>query len=189
MKDFFPFKLAARYVYNFRSSELDGPAVVSVTVLKIAKAGRNTAAHIRMTTEYRGDFADILYTVKKTSKAVIAGDGIVMGGRTEFPLPPAKGKSWSESGDESAIAALDDRVSIPAGTFSGCMRVETKLENSGSARRWYAPGAGLVREECSAPELEAVLELAEMRQATPRELLPPNRRRKTALPKGNGTGS
>jgi len=61
-----------------------------------------------------------------------------------------------------SIAALDDTVTVPAGQFTGCIRVDGSGSRSvrtdrGNAsaevtvvhREWYAPGVGLVRVERS----------------------------------------
>jgi len=182
MKDFFPLEQGTRCVYKYHSSEFDGPAVVLITVIKAGKAGPN----VRMTTEVKGDCADSEYTIHKTAKAVISEDGIVFGGRTEFPLPAAVGKHWMESGDRSEIVSLSDKVSVKAGKFSGCMKVETKIEDSGTALRWYAPDVGLVREEYNGSNLRATVELVEFRPATVEEMKKPDRRRKSAIRRVKG---
>ena len=62
-----------------------------------------------------------------------------------------------EVASESRVAASDERVTVPAGTFSHCVRVETRIAARTPSRvepteivhyfeEWYAPGVGLVRQ-------------------------------------------
>lgn len=100
-----------------------------------------------------------------------------------LPAQPAPGMSWSASSRTAALAktgppqqtlyridvevplrytveSVDDVVEVPAGRFSGCLRVAGRGSVSADVRNyigratiaievreWYAPGVGLVRAE------------------------------------------
>jgi hypothetical protein len=52
--------------------------------------------------------------------------------------------------DKSTVVALDVEITVPAGTFTGCMETEDvdPLSDSGGVEhKFYCPGVGLVREE------------------------------------------
>ena len=52
--------------------------------------------------------------------------------------------------DSSTVVALDVEVSVPAGTFTGCMETEDidpLADSGGTEHKFYCPGVGLVREE------------------------------------------
>lgn len=50
--------------------------------------------------------------------------------------------------DMGQIAAVGDSVSVPYGSFTGCLRTkEWSLLEAGSTKKWYARGVGFVRAE------------------------------------------
>ncbi len=53
-----------------------------------------------------------------------------------------------EAEDNGQVAAIDDKVKVPAGEYTGCIRTKewSDLE-SGSEKKWYAKGVGFVRSE------------------------------------------
>jgi len=54
--------------------------------------------------------------------------------------------NWAE--DMGQIVAVGETVTVPAGTFTNCLRTrEWSLLESGSEKKWYAPQVGLVRSE------------------------------------------
>jgi hypothetical protein len=56
--------------------------------------------------------------------------------------------NWAE--DMGQIVAVGETVTVPAGTFTNCLRTrEWSLLESGSEKRWYAPQVGLVRSEAA----------------------------------------
>ncbi len=69
--------------------------------------------------------------------------------------PIEVGSSWTSvvSGsvtERYRIAAVDETVTVPAGTFPGCVRVRSQARTAGAeqvAELTYAPGVGLVRLE------------------------------------------
>lgn len=54
--------------------------------------------------------------------------------------------NWAE--DMAQITAVGETVTVPAGTFTNCIRTkEWSLLESGGEKRWYAPQVGFVRSE------------------------------------------
>src|SRR5262249_37786068 len=54
--------------------------------------------------------------------------------------------NWAE--DMGQIVATGETVTVPAGTFTNCLRTrEWSMLESGTEKRWYAPRIGLVRSE------------------------------------------
>lgn len=89
-----------------------------------------------------------------------AQPGIVM------PAQPRVGERYrqeyavNEAEDIGQIAALNETVSVPAGTFTGCVRTrEWSMLESGTSKKWYARGVGLVRAECTGGEVSVLLSI------------------------------
>jgi hypothetical protein len=68
--------------------------------------------------------------------------------------------------DMATIVALGETVSVPAGTFTGCLKTRdfTPLEPGVEEFKWYCPGVGLVKEQGARSVLELV---SVVRQAVP----------------------
>ncbi len=65
---------------------------------------------------------------------------------------------WAE--DMGQIVALGETVTVPAGTFTNCLRTkEWSLLESGGEKRWYAPGVGFVRSEGIGGEVVTLLSI------------------------------
>ena len=77
-----------------------------------------------------------------------AQPGIVM------PAHPKVGDRYrqeyavNDAEDIGQIAALNESTTVPFGTFTGCVVArEWSMLESGTSKRWYAKGIGLVRDE------------------------------------------
>ena len=77
-----------------------------------------------------------------------AQPGIVM------PAHPKVGDRYrqeyavNDAEDIGQIAALNESTTVPFGTFNGCIVArEWSMLESGTSKRWYAKGIGLVRDE------------------------------------------
>ncbi len=84
-----------------------------------------------------------------------------------MPAQPRVGERYrqeyaaNEAEDIGQIAALNETVSVPAGTFTGCLRTrEWSMLESGTSKKWYARGVGLVRAECTGGEVSTLLSFA-----------------------------
>ena len=60
--------------------------------------------------------------------------------------------------DMGQVIALNESVTVPAGSFKECVRTkEWSLLESGSDKKWYAKGVGLVRIESTGGEVMTLL--------------------------------
>ncbi len=160
MADYFPLKEKTRYEYKFTSTEFDGTARVFIDILSVGKKAGKTVAQARMIFELR-DSHTTEYAITKDAKWLTTADGVVIGGRREFPLPVKEGAKWDEYPDASEIVSLSDKVAIKAGKFSNCMKVVTMLAagDAGKSVRYYAPGTGYILEEYNGEDKTCELEL------------------------------
>ena len=87
-----------------------------------------------------------------------AQPGIVM------PARPRVGERYRQeylanvAEDVGQIAALDETVTVPLGTYKECVRTrEWSMLESGTSRKWYAKGIGLVRAESTDGEVSTLV--------------------------------
>ncbi len=60
--------------------------------------------------------------------------------------------------DIAQIAALDEAVTVPLGTYKDCVLTrEWSMLESGTSKKWYAKGVGLVRAECTSGETSLLI--------------------------------
>jgi hypothetical protein len=160
MSDYFPLKEKTRYEYKFTSTEFEGVAKVFIDILSVGKKAAKTVAEARMIFELR-DSHTTTYNITRDAKWLTTADGVVIGGRREFPLPVKEGAKWDEYPDASEVVSLSDKVSIKAGKFAKCMKIVTMLAggDSGKSVRYYAPGVGYILEEYNGEDKTCELEL------------------------------
>jgi len=158
--EYFPLKENTRYEYRLKSTEFDGAARIFIDILKVAKKPAKTVAQARMIFELR-DSHITEYTITRDAKWLTTADGVIVGGRREFPLPVKEGAKWSEAPDSSEIVSISDKISIKAGKFQKCMKVVNMLSGgeAGKSVRYYAPGVGYILEEYSGEDKTCELEL------------------------------
>jgi hypothetical protein len=87
----------------------------------------------------------LLYAI--TPLGIARREGPVLG---DFLIkdPIAAGASWPVAQGKAQIAAIGQSVTVPAGTFTGCVVVEeTRSEPNRIVRTTYAPGVGPVQVE------------------------------------------
>lgn len=87
-----------------------------------------------------------------------AQPGIVM------PAHPRVGERYrmeyaaNEAEDVARIAALNETVTVPFGTFKECVRTkEWSMLESGTSTKWYAKGVGLVRDDSPGGEVSTLV--------------------------------
>ncbi|MGD9641150.1 MAG: hypothetical protein AB7V08_00270 [Elusimicrobiales bacterium] len=160
MADYFPLKDKTRFEYKFTSTEFEGTARVFIDILEVKKKAAKLVAQARMIFELR-DSHTTEYTITRDAKWLTTADGVIVGGRREFPLPAKEGAKWDESPDASEVVSLSDKVSIKAGKFANCMKIVTMLAggDAGKSVRYYAPGVGYILEEYSGEDKTCELEL------------------------------
>jgi len=158
--DYFPLKEKTRHEYKFTSTEFEGAAKILIDLLEVKKKAGKTVAQARMVFELR-DSHTTLYTITRDAKWLTTADGVITGGRREFPLPAKEGVKWDEYPDSSEVVSLSDKVSIAAGKFAKCMKVVTMLAggDAGKSVRYYAPGVGHILEEYNGEDKTCELEL------------------------------
>ncbi|MBI4656413.1 MAG: hypothetical protein HY746_06685 [Elusimicrobia bacterium] len=158
--DYFPLKTGTRLEYKYKSTEFDGIAKIYIDILDVAKKPGKITARAQMTFILR-DTHETEYKITKDKKWVITADGIIIGGRKEFPLPPREGVKWDEHPDANAIVSMSDKLAIKAGKFTKCMKVVSSLAggDAGKSVRYYAPNVGYILEEYSGEDKNCEVEL------------------------------
>ncbi len=158
--EYFPLKKNTRYEYRYKSTEFEGVAKVFIDILAVAKKPGKTVAKVQMIFELRDTHTDD-YCITRDAKWLTTANGVMVGGRREFPMHPKEGFKWEESPDSSEIISLSDKVSIKAGKFRKCMKIVTKLAggSAGKSVRYYAPGVGYILEEYAGEDKVCELEL------------------------------
>lgn len=160
MADYFPLKKNTRREYCFESTEFEGKAKVYIDIAKVFKRANYTAAKTRMIFILRDTNIDE-YLITKSKKWVTTANGVIIGGRKEFPLPVKAGTKWVEAPDTNEIVSLSEKVFVKAGKFEKCMKVVSYLSggDSGKSVRYYAPGVGYILEKYSAEDKTCKIEL------------------------------
>lgn len=160
--EYFPLEEKRRLTYKLTSSDFEGTAVVHIDILKTECQENKTVAKATMTFSLK-DTHTADFEIINDGKWVYSTNGIVTGGRKEFPVPPAEGSKWIEAPDSCRIQTLGDVKETAAGKFENCMKVVTLIADGdgGAAMRWYAPGIGLIYEDYHAEDKQCELELIE----------------------------
>ena len=92
-------------------------------------------------------------------EAGVAGaqPGVVMPGQPKIGDRFRQGFLSCVAEDIGQIAGLDETVTVPSGTYAGCVRTrEWSMLESGTSRKWYAKCVGLVRVECTTGEISTL---------------------------------
>lgn len=136
---FFPLEEGRLYNYETRENGDNG--------MLVARVHRVDAMH--------GE----LHVGGTSKRFVYSREGVAYdGGATILPNTIAEGATWAgEHGGTAKIARVDATVTVPAGTFAGC--VET-VEEGGRLpgavyKTTYCPGTGMVLLDVQAPGAEA----------------------------------
>ncbi|SMB83251.1 hypothetical protein SAMN00017405_1018 [Desulfonispora thiosulfatigenes DSM 11270] len=75
--------------------------------------------------------------------------------------PIEVGNSWESESNIFTIDSLSEKVVVPAGEFSDCIKVTVKSENGNISYVYYKPGLGLVKQEYIGEEYKITEELQE----------------------------
>jgi hypothetical protein len=76
--------------------------------------------------------------------------GILMPGQPQPGEPYRQEYGPGAAEDMGQVIALNETVTVPAGTFTGCVKTkEWSLLESGHEYKWYAPNVGLIKEEAT----------------------------------------
>ena len=80
--------------------------------------------------------------------------GIIMPAHPAPGLPYRQEYSPDNAEDMGQVVALGETVTVPLGSFTGCVRTkEWSLLESGSEKKWYAKGIGVIRVESTGGEV------------------------------------
>lgn len=86
--------------------------------------------------------------------------GIMMPGNPKPGKPYRQEYSPNNAEDMGQIVATNETVTVPAGTFSDCVKTKDwSLLESGNENKWYAKGVGVVQAKTTKGELEALLSI------------------------------
>lgn len=76
--------------------------------------------------------------------------GILMSGNPQPGAPYRQEYGPGQAEDMGQIVALNETVTVPAGTFTGVVKTkEWSLLEAGHENKWYAAGVGVVKEEAT----------------------------------------
>jgi hypothetical protein len=70
---------------------------------------------------------------------IITGD-LAVG--QKFRSEDVKGVTW----EDDTIESLSESVTVPAGTYTGCVKIKEVLSDGKTEYKLYAPGVGVIRE-------------------------------------------
>ena len=89
-----------------------------------------------------------------------AQPGIIMPGDPKPGKPYRQEYSPNTAEDMGQVVAANETVTVPAGTFSGCVKTKDwSLLESGNEYKWYAKGVGVVRTETTAREIGVLMSI------------------------------
>ena len=104
------------------------------------------------TREFKG--AGRVSTEDSWEAGVNGQPGIIMPAHPVPGPPYRQAYSPNIAEDMGQVMALNESVTVPFGSFKGCVRTkEWSLLESGSDKKWYAKGVGLVRVEATGGEV------------------------------------
>lgn len=88
--------------------------------------------------------------------------GIIMPGLPTPGAPYRQEYGPGHAEDMGQVVAVNDSVTVPFGSFGGCVRTkEWSLLEAGTDRKWYAKGIGFVREEAADKTIVALVSVTE----------------------------
>ena len=185
LSQWWPLKVGARKRFTIQAKNL-GKGVVEQVIVEKRKIGDVQAFRLRATHRYDGGHMGIeeLYVSPSARKVEIPAR-MTSGGDFGFYKPPmvflsmpmTVGTTWSgktelseTKKDGTARPAIDipwqgkivafEPVSVPAGRFTSCARVENRVDGRFLTREWFAKDVGIVRREVlDGPEVMVLQEL------------------------------
>jgi len=86
--------------------------------------------------------------------------GIMMPGDPKPGNPYRQEYSPNNAEDMGQVAALNESVTVPAGTYAGCVKTKDwSMLESGHEFKWYAKGIGIVQAKASDGELSQLVSI------------------------------
>jgi hypothetical protein len=132
---YYPLRSDRRYVYSVKDAERRGGPVRVSRRVELLEEGENARGVWREETEG----APVRSYPVLSGASGVTEDGVWI---VKAPLQP--GTVWRDGADERRIFSLEESVAVPAGRFSGCLRVDYGNDDLGWGRMVFAPAVGLV---------------------------------------------
>lgn len=89
-----------------------------------------------------------------------AQPGVLMPGHPQPSAPYRQEYLLGIAEDMGQVTALGETVTVPAGTFTGCVKTKDwSMLEAGDEHKWYAPGVGFVREVSSGGEVVELISI------------------------------
>lgn len=157
--EYLPLGKRAVLEYEYTSSEFTASKTIRVEYLSYSDKDKTALVNMIIFNKTRPKVSN--FVVVAGENGVRASDSPIYGPRLEFPLPLTYNSVWNEGPDRSRVAALNAKIAVPAGAYSGCLKVTTRLSggDAGSAERYYAPGVGLVYERINSEDRQETVQL------------------------------
>ena len=157
--DYLPLNKRSVYEYEYTSSEFTGVKTIRLEYTGYSQTEHTVQVSMIIFNKTKPRVSNFVMTAD--ASGIRSSDSPLSGPRLELPFPLAYNQVWNEGSDRNRVAALNAKISVPAGTYSGCLRITTKLGggDAGSAERYYAPGVGLVYEQINAEDSQQTIKL------------------------------
>ncbi len=148
--DYFPLAIGNRWIYESSEGTEAAPALEAWEVIR----QEETNFVLRIKQPYvTSESVEELVAASADGVSSLsreAGDHNTQDTASQFFLksPLTPGATWKNGGGRYAITAIDETVTVPAGTFTNCVEV-TRWSTAGTATviSLYAPGIGMVQRE------------------------------------------
>lgn len=157
---FFPLAVGNRWVYESSEGSETAPVVEAWEVTR--QEGNAFVLEIEQSYLSTGEGVEEFFvlTNEGISRSVHGTqNGTTGGAEPSFFLkaPLTAGASWQNEDGRYAITAVDETVTVPAGTFTHCVEV-TRWSTNGKVTviTLYAPGVGMVQREESFPVIGGI---------------------------------
>jgi len=157
--DYLPLNKRAVYEYEYTSSEFLGAKVVRVEFMSYSDADKSASVNMIIFNKNKPKVSN--FVIAASPSGIRASDSPLYGPRVEIPFPLTYNMTWNEGADRSRVAALNAKLTVPAGDYTGCLKITTRLNggDAGSAERYYAPGVGLVYEQLISEDRQETIKL------------------------------
>ena len=158
-EEYLPIRRKVVYTYEYTSSDFQGSKVLTVEYLEYSE--KDNSVKVTMATFNHNKPKLDTFVLSSTPAGIHALNSPLAGSRLEIPSPAAYNAAWDEGTDRSRIAGVNSKISVPAGSFTNCLKISTRLGggDAGTAERYYAPGVGLLFEQILAEDKQETIKL------------------------------
>ena len=158
-EEYLPIKRKVIYTYEYTSGDFRGSRVLTVEYLEYSE--KDSSVKVTMTTFDHNKPKLDTFVLFSTRAGIHALNSPLAGPRLEIPSPAAYNAAWDEGSDRNRIAAVNAKITVPAGSFTNCLKISSRLGggDTGTAERYYAPGVGLLFEQILAEDKQETIKL------------------------------